>query len=469
MRVRNLILGGGPTGLGAAWRFNERGEGDWLLLERGDTPGGLAGSVLDEKGYTWDFGGHVQFSHYDYFDGLMRTLLAPDEWLTHERESWVWIRDRFVPYPFQNNLRFLPREEMWECVRGLVRLIRNPPAERPKNFGEWAYQTFGEGLCNVFMQPYNFKVWAYPLEEMAYGWIGERVAVTDLERVLENIFYERDDVSWGPNNTFQFPLRGGTGEIWRRCGARLPSEKVRLRALAERVDTHARKLWLKGESDPIEYENLISTVPLDRFIGLSDLAENRECIAKAGLLRHSSTNIIGVGVQGKPKKDLETMCWMYFPESNSPFYRATVFSNYSPNNVPDIEKGWSLMCEVSESPARPVDHARAVEETVDGVVASKLAERSDIVHTFYTRFDYGYPTPSLHRDEALDFLLPLLQERGVYSRGRFGAWKYEVSNQDHSLMQGVECANHLLDGSEEMTVWKPEIVNLPRPAASKNK
>jgi hypothetical protein len=50
----------------------------------------------------------------------------------------------------------------------------------------------------------------------------------------------------------------------------------------------------------------------------------------------------------------------------------------------------------------------------------------------------------------------------VYSRGRFGAWKYEVSNQDHSLMQGVECVNHLLRGEEELTVRKPETVNRPR-------
>jgi hypothetical protein len=134
MKVKILILGAGPTGLGAAWRLEELGETDWLLLEKTAAPGGLAASVTDEAGYTWDYGGHVQFSHYDYFDGLMDTLLGPEEWLHHERESWVWLMDRFVPYPFQNNLRYLPREAMWECVRGLVRLVRNPPTRGAEEF-----------------------------------------------------------------------------------------------------------------------------------------------------------------------------------------------------------------------------------------------------------------------------------------------------------------------------------------------
>jgi len=38
----------------------------------------------------------------------------------------------------------------------------------------------------------------------------------------------------------------------------------------------------------------------------------------------------------------------------------------------------------------------------------------------------GYPTPTLERDGVLKQVLPKLQEMGIYSRGRFGSWKYEV-------------------------------------------
>lgn len=457
---RFLIVGAGPTGLGAARRLEEHGQHDWLLVDADEIPGGLAKSYVDDAGFTWDLGGHVQFSHYDYFDALMDELL-PDGWLHHERESWVWICDRFVPYPFQNNIWRLPDAERWDCLRGLIRLYKNSPSGRPANFAEWIDRTFGEGLAKVFMRPYNFKVWAYPPEDMNAGWVGERVAVVDLERVLENVFLQRDDVSWGPNNTFRFPKFGGTGSVWRACAAKLPQDKQRYRTAIVAVNTAKREATL-STGEVVRYEYLINTMPLDLFVGISDI--KAELTPHAEKLVHSSTHVIGVGMNGQPPEHLKTKCWMYFPEANSPFYRVTVFSNYSPNNAVRPGETWSLMAEVSESPKKPVDAASVVEDTLRGLEATNLLpSRSDILSTWHRRLEHGYPTPSLRRDEGLNVLLPALMARGVYSRGRFGAWKYEVSNQDHSLMQGVEVIDHLLYGVTENTLWYPNVVNGPRP------
>jgi hypothetical protein len=64
------------------------------------------------------------------------------------------------------------------------------------------------------------------------------------------------------------------------------------------------------------------------------------------------------------------------------------------------------------------------------------------------RLEHGYPTPSLARDGALEKALPWLRAAGIWSRGRFGSYKYEVGNQDHSLMLGVECADNVLFGAK---------------------
>jgi hypothetical protein len=151
---------------------------------------------------------------------------------------------------------------------------------------------------------------------------------------------------------------------------------------------------------------------------------------------------------------------MYFPEDSSPFYRATVFSNYSPNNVPDISKYWSLMVEVSESRVKHVDRARVLDSVVDGLLATRLIDsKNDIVSAWHHVAKHGYPTPFLKRDDVIGLLLPALEACHIYSRGRFGAWKYEVSNQDHSLMQGVELVDRLATGAPELTINNPNLVN----------
>ena len=130
-----LIIGGGPAGLGAAWRLQEAGHTYWELLEKESHVGGLASSHVDENGFTWDLGGHVVFSHYVYFDHLLDSLLA-QEWVEHEREAWVWMRERFIPYPLQNNIRHLPTPELIECLEGLL------DADCGVRIAEWQRQAF---------------------------------------------------------------------------------------------------------------------------------------------------------------------------------------------------------------------------------------------------------------------------------------------------------------------------------------
>jgi len=459
--IGTLVIGAGPTGLGAAYRLKELGDADFLVVEASQELGGLAASFVDAQGFTWDIGGHVQFSHYKYFDELMEKALGKEGWLHHQRESWVWIRDRFVPYPFQNNIRRLPKEVLWKCLAGLIDLYKQIPTQgqgRLAHFGEWIEATFGRGLAEEFMLPYNFKVWAYPAEEMDYGWVGERVAVTDLKRVLENVLFEKDDLSWGPNNTFQFPVRGGTGAIWRRVGELVGLEKIALGVAVKQVNATRREAVL-SDGRIVRFQNLLSTIPLDLFLPMIE-ESTPEARAVAARLKYSSSHIVGIGLKGAPAPELKTKCWMYFPESNCPFYRVTLFSNYSPNNVPDISRHWSLMAETSESSHKKVDPSRLIEETIEGMLATKLIQsRDEIISTWQFTAAHGYPTPFLGRDAMIETLFAELDRLGLYSRGRFGAWKYEVSNQDHSLMQGVEWANRIRLGAEETTVFFPNVVN----------
>jgi protoporphyrinogen oxidase len=441
---RILIIGAGPTGLGAAWRLQERGHTNWTLFESSDHPGGLASSVTGTDGFTWDLGGHVLFSHYPYFDGAMNRALG-DRWVEHVREAWVWMRNRWIPYPFQNNIWRLPKEELQGCLDGLEAIKANPPA-KPGTFREWLLASFGTGICDSFLLPYNRKVWAYDPEKLNVEWMGERVATVDLERIRHNIAQQRDDVSWGPNSTFRFPLHGGTGAIWRSMASMLPVERLRLEKRVTRVDASRREVELDDGARE-KYDALISSVPLD--VLLTMLVDRPRLASLSSRFLHSSSHIIGVGLRGAPRQDMLTKCWIYFPEPQVPFYRATVFSNYSPNNAPPGH--WSLMAEVSESPDKPVDVNTIVNDVVAGFVSCGFIAKRDIVSTWHRRLNHGYPTPWVGRDPVLHEIDTALAADQIFSRGRFGAWKYEVSNQDHSFMQGVEAVDRIVTGADEHT------------------
>ncbi len=454
MHVKYLIIGAGPTGLGAAWRLAERGENDFLVLERHPYAGGLAASFTDAAGFTWDVGGHVVFSHYDVFDRLLDDLLG-DAVLRHERESWIRVAGTFVPYPFQNNIRRLPPELAWECVEGLLAAGRDAAAgvhpNPPAHFREWIDRVFGPGIARLFMVPYNFKVWAHPAEAMSHRWIGERVSVVDAGRVIKNIIFGADDVAWGPNNTFSFPLRGGTGEIFRRLAARF-ADRVRFSEATVAVDPAARTVRT-ASGQAIGYDHLLSTGPLDRLVIDQLRGATPAMVAAAKRLKHNGAYIHGLGFDGAPP---DSRCWMYFPEANCPFYRVTNFHNYSPLNTPDPDgmrpRQRALMTETSFSGHKPEDPATLVDRTVAGLAATTLTAPDDagrIVSTWEMRVDYAYPIPCLERDAALAVIQPALEAMGVFSRGRFGGFKYEVGNMDHSLMQGVEWADRVVAGVPE--------------------
>lgn len=484
-----LIVGAGPTGLGAATRLAQHDHKSWLMIDASPEAGGLACTDTTPEGFLFDMGGHVIFSHWDYFDKLLDTALGGGNgsWNTLQRISYVWIRNRWVAYPFQNNISALPKDDQIKCLTGLVEAkVSNATAQgKPKNFDEWICRVMGPGIADIFMRPYNFKVWAVPTTMMQCNWLGERVATVDVDRAITNVINEKEDAGWGPNAVFRFPTNGGTGAIWKGVAKMLPTDKQRYGVKVVSVDKDTKTVTLE-DGNKIQYNKLLSTMALDHtltWLGKEEWAKG---------LQHSSSHIIGVGVRGTCPHGLK--CWLYFPESDCPFYRCTVFSNYSKTNCPaDDDKRatlclgdgsqpsssepkdgpyWSLMFEVSESQYKPVEQApvtlggtagtwsSAVKETLIGAInTSLLTPNDEIVSLYHRRIEHGYPTPSLGRDEVLDKALPWLQQFGIWSRGRFGSYKYEVANQDHSLMLGVEAVDNMLFGTKELTLHYPDIVN----------
>jgi protoporphyrinogen oxidase len=442
-----LVIGAGPAGLGAADRLEASGA-DWLLVEKEARVGGLAGS-FEQEGFTWDIGGHVIFSHYPEYDRMLDRVIPPNEWVWHDRRSAVCVDGTWVPYPFQANVHALPPDKMWACVEGVLDLYaRQVPPDRT-NFQKFIDTHFGNGIAETFMNPYNFKVWGYPLENLSTDWVAERVQRVRLEQIVRSAVFKQDETSWGSNIRFRFPLRGGTGEIWRRLADELPSERLRLRAEVVRISLEGSFVEL-ASGEQIHYDHAVSTIPLDR---IADMSDNSKAGALARELSFSGIHAVGIGMRGSPPEAIEDYCWIYFPTADCPFYRATLFSNYSSCNAP--EGHWSLLLEVCESPHKPVDPRTVVQDCIDGCRAVGLLRQTDSVLSRWTiHVKHAYPTPTIGRDDMLHEVLDALESHNVYSRGRFGLWRYEVGNMDHCFAQGLEVVDRILNGQEETTCRK---------------
>ena len=480
-----IIIGSGPTALGAAQRIHELKTEfpnvSIAILEQVEKPGGLASSVRDDQGFLWDMGGHVVFSHYEYFDATLDR--AVKEWNQKQRAAYAFMKGsddkrRFIPYPVQNNIEVMDKVDQKKSLSGLEEITANPIKGKPANFDQWLLRNFGTGLCEVFMRKYNRKVWTVHPTKMNSVWVGERVAVPNIAKIKLKIeAYDKGtsakDSAWGPNNVFRFPKYNGTGGIWQAVADRLPNKWFKFHHKVTGINMDAKSVMVeigthKQSVQEFKFDSLISTVPLDIFVNMikgqdESLKEMKKLTSQ---LVYSHTHVIGIGLTGQPPPSLSSKSWMYFPDSDSPFYRITVFSSYSDDHVPKPGKQWSLMCEAAEpkinsSPEQWTrDHL--IKATIQALIDYGFITSHMVVSKYYRRLDHGYPVPSINREMILEKVQPWLESKGIYSRGRFGGWRYEVANQDHSFMQGVEISDKLLKGIPEETYFDANLVNSRR-------
>lgn len=64
----------------------------------------------------------------------------------------------------------LPKEEQVKCMDGLIDAALNArtAVTKPQDFDEWIVRNVGVGIADIFMRPYNFKVWAVPTTKVCF-------------------------------------------------------------------------------------------------------------------------------------------------------------------------------------------------------------------------------------------------------------------------------------------------------------
>ena len=223
----------------------------------------------------------------------------------------------------------LPKEEQVVCMDGMIDAAVNFNSSRkPQTFDEWIIRMMGihtatrkrpltslflgEGIADLFMRPYNFKVWAVPTTRMQCQWLGERVAAPNLKMVTKNVILNKTAGNWGPNATFRFPARGGTGGIWKAVAKTLPQDKFLLDSKVVKVDVENKTVQLNN-GRRITYRKLVSTMPVDELASMISCDPTTIKAVQEGVkeLYYSSTHVVGIGIRGTRPDRIGDKCWVF--------------------------------------------------------------------------------------------------------------------------------------------------------------
>jgi protoporphyrinogen oxidase len=462
--MKIFVIGLGPTGLGFLSAFNEDLTSETNSISAVDTNsyfGGLSYSD-SSRGYRIEAGSHIFHSHYAKFNEITE-LTCP--MVSNKRISLIRFLDEWIPYPFQSNVHLISDKhkiERDQMLEGLKEAHNSSIGS--KNMEEWAVQKMGKPVYDLFYKPLNTKSWSVDPKELGTSWVGDRVppAIVATSKAPSI-------TSWGPNSTFMYPVFGGSGVVWSTIGEDLKSDK----RISIGLGCHVDAIRLNGKFT-VAYTNsdedfmidddidiIVNTGPITELVEMLPNVPEEVSIA-VKKLKSNRLIIVRFGMIGEIPEAIKDATWIYFPESKYPWYRIGVSSNISPKNAP--HGCWSIMFECSSTDKLNKESLENLEkECVQGVLDLGFINDIKYIDDINTKqYPLNYPLPTIDRDSSLSIVQKYLESMGIYSRGRFGGWKYEVGNMDHSFMQGYELYNRLFKSIPEITYFNPEEVNSGR-------
>ena len=421
-----VILGAGVAGLSAA--FHLKGK-NYQIYEKEGEVGGLCRSVTND-GFIFDYTGHLLHLNQQYTKNLLDDLL-PDLLVKHQRNSAIYFRGTYVPFPFQANLWALPKEITRECLIEFIRASRREE-KSGADFLSWINQAFGTGIAKHFMVPYNEKLWRIPLNEISLEWVERFIPYPTLEEVIDGALGVNLK-GFGYNQEFLYPLKGGIGALPQAFLAKIGG--IHLGTEAQSIDIEKKVVKFQDGSET-NYSALVSSLPLDELLQrITSLPEAVKDSMNA--LRYVSVININLGVK---RDKISELHWVYYPESAYPFYRVGFLSNFSPHVMP---KGTSsIYVEISYLPSKPlsVDHIR--EETISSLIDCGVLRKNDeILAEKILMIKHAYVIYDLFRYQHLSSIIQFLRSQDIYPIGRYGLWEYATIEE--AILQGKEVAQEL--------------------------
>ena len=418
--MTTAILGGGLSGLTLARLLLERGE-KVIVLEAEPQYGGLCRSRTD-RGFTFDTGGsHIIFSKDEEVLAFMRRMIAGNE-QRNNRNTKIFYKGRYVKYPFENGLYELPEEDRFFCINGFIRTliaVEKGEVPLPENFREWIYYTFGPGIAECYLVPYNEKIWKYPTEKMSLHWVDGRIPRPPVEDIIKSgIGIETE--GYTHQAVFSYPLEGGIEKLVSAIAEPvLPFIRTGFRVTSIRGDP---RTWrISNGRETITADRVICTIPVQHLLPCLDGVPDKVTAACRALV-YNSLICVNVGIRGS----VPPISWMYIPakEPGKP-NRLSFPSNFSCNTAPD---GCSaVLAEITHQPGDEVsrisDNA-LIDEVVHMLESMKICTPEQVVFTSVERHPFAYVVYDLSYKKNIAIIRDYCRSQDIPLVGRFAQFEY---------------------------------------------
>ncbi len=438
--MRLIILGAGLSGISLAYFLQNNPKIEQIdIIEKENSIGGLCRSIKKD-GYTYDIGPHILFSKDKEMLQLMLDVLPA--YNTLKRSNQIIYKGRFVQYPFENDLSKLPKDDLDYCMTSFM---SNPYRNyRAENMIQFFLKTFGEGITNIYLRPYNEKLWKYDPAFMDVQMV-ERIPQPTDEEIMRSASGETI-AGYLHQLYFHFPKDGGIETVVRGFANRLTNKcKIHLNSPISSLENKGNRFFAKAGDVILGADRVISTIPIQEltnaYVGASDIV--REHVNE---LKYNSIIIVFV----KTKEDLSGDNFAFMnPEKDIIFHRISKMDFLGTSYKSDSA---TYMVEITYRKGDYTDslsYGELKKRVAEGLIKLKFARTlQNIEFINITKHQYAYVIYDLNHKKNMEAVRAYYDSQGVYLNGRFG--NFEYWNMDKVLRESKKLAAVLLEENDSI-------------------
>lgn len=431
-----LVIGSGCAGLAAADVLKTAGK-EVMVYEEKSYWGGHTHSQIDQ-GFIFDEGPHVSFTK----NSRVRDLFTAGAGQVNEFEAEIsnWFHGNWIKHPAQCHLYGLDPQLVTDC---LVDFVASGNSEAVvNNYADWCIKTFGRAFAENFPLVYTEKYWTVSADQMSVDWIGPRMYPPSLAEVVRGAIQPQQEGQFHYLSSFRYPSSGGYQSF---LNSMVHEEIIKRNKKVVSINPRTRLVGFADGAE-MDYENLVSTMPLPELVKICDPGSlSSEIIAAAESLLCSSLVLVDIAVA---RADLSPNHWFYVYDEDISISRGHFPHLLSPSNAPPGMG--SIQLEIYHSRHRPLPSSPASlpERAIDELVRMRILESADeVLWARHREVKYANVVFDHNRAEALSVLEPWAIQNGIILAGRYGEWGYHWT--DDSVLSGWSAAEKIL-GSDSL-------------------